>query len=291
MKCHQVQQAEKTNSTSATHHCNHLIFDDVDGIQIMENGFDGSLDTTMPYSYNTFMTAYRQDKDYQGNGDSDESDADVNDYRGGPSTISPTLTRQERKALDKEIPWQTIMKMDEATIGAYVEAARKEERSWMTFGSLEAVPREQAIAILRDSAAKKRVLRSRAAYRDKARGVPPLRPKCPIVAVGCGDPDLHVIQRESATPTRQAEHIIYTIFIAAKNGKLLGMKNAVWCLWSGDVSTAFLQGEPEQREKPLYLLPPQDWLTRRAGIFNASLYLRKHLWTSKCTSNLADARC
>lgn len=257
------------------HHCNHLISDDVDGIQIMENGFDGTLDTTMPYSHNTFMTAYRNDKDYQGNGDSDDSDADTTDYRGEKSTISPTLTRQERKALDKEIPWQAIMKMDEATIDAYVEAAKKEEKSWMTFGSVEPVPREQAMAILRDPVAKKRVLRSRAAYRDKARGVPPLRlrPKCRIVAVGCGDPDLHFIQRESATPTRQAEHIIYTIFIAAKNGKLLGMKNVVWCLWSGDVSTAFLQGEPEQRDQPLYLLPPQDGITRKAGIFDSPLFL------------------
>ena len=163
------------------------------------------------------------------------------------------------------------MNMEEETIKAYVDAAVAEETSWNTFNSVKPVPIEKARAILRDKIARKRVLRSRAAFRDKSRGIGPLKAKCRIVAVGCTDPDLWILQRESATPTRQSEFLVYAIFIAGKNGKLLGCALARWTLWAGDVKTAFLQGEPEERAQPLYLLPPSDGICQRAGIFKSSM--------------------
>lgn len=47
-----------------------------------------------------------------------------------------------------------------------------------------------------------------------------------------------------------------------------------WILWAGDVSAAFMQGAFENNERPeaLYLLPPQDEITLRAGTFQARLY-------------------
>ena len=258
-------------SQNSFHHrpdfCHDLTINDEDGLHTTTEGFDGSPEIYMPYASKTYMTAYRQDKDYAGNGDSDDSDADVADYRGERPGIQSTLTRQEKKALDKEIPWQNILNMDEKTVQAYIDAAKAEEASWNTFGSVRPLPREEAQAILRDKIAKKR------AFRDKARGVGELKAKCRIVAVGCTDPDLWILQRESATPTRQSEFLVFAIYIAGKNGMLLGDTGARWVLWAGDVKTAFLQGMPERRDKPLYLLPPSDGICQRAGIFQGALLL------------------
>ena len=261
-----------TNSISSTMQDHYVDFDndDVDGMTLMARGFDGSPDVYMPYSNKSFMTAYRQHGDYDGNGDSDESDADVKDFRGEQKPIPPTLTRQEKKALDKEIRWQNIMRMDEATIQQYVDAAKAEERSWLDFSSVRPISKKEAAKILGDKELRKRVLRSRAAFRDKSRGVGPLRPKCRIVAVGCSDPDLWTLQRESATPTRQSEFLVFAIYIAGRNGKMMGNPNAVWCLWAGDVKTAFLQGTPEQRSMPIFLLPPADGICKRADIFRGA---------------------
>ena len=45
-----------------------------------------------------------------------------------------------------------------------------------------------------------------------------------------------------------------------------------WLLWCGDIKTAFLQGTPDPRKLPLFLLPPQDGVTKLAGTFKAPLY-------------------
>jgi hypothetical protein len=268
----QSTQDERILNSFAKDHCIDFDINDVDGITRMTDGFDGSPEVHMPYASKTFMAAYRKDTNYTGNGDSDESDAEVEDLRGPRDAIPPTLTRQEKKALDKEIPWQTILNMDDKTIQAYVDAAKAEEVSWMQFNSVRPVPREEARRILNDKVMRKRILRSRAAFRDKSRGVGPLKPKCRIVAVGCTDPDLWTLQRESATPTRQSEFLVFAIFIAGRNGKMMGNPIACWTLWAGDVKTAFLQGEPEQRSMPLFLLPPTDGICKQAKIFeNATL--------------------
>ena len=107
-----------------------FVLDDVDGIHLLPEGFDGSNDIYMPYAHKIYMNAYRKDKNYHGTGSSDESDADVADFRGQKTPIAPTLTRQERKALDKEIPWQTILKMDQSSIRQErpIETSRRELR-------------------------------------------------------------------------------------------------------------------------------------------------------------------
>ena len=51
---------------------------------------------------------------------------------------------------------------------------------------------------------------------------------------------------------------------------MMGNPNAVWCLWAGDVKTAFLQGTPEQRSMPIFLLPPADGICKRADIFRGA---------------------
>ena len=118
---------------------------------------------------------------------------------------------------------------------------------------------------------RKRILKSRTAFRDKAKNVGPLRAKARC-GFGCNDPDLYSLSRESATPTRQAEMLVYAIFIFGKNGKM-NRDGTKWCLWTGDVKTAFLQGVPESREEPLYPAPPRDEVSIRAKTSPAPLYL------------------
>ena len=165
-------------------------------------------------------------------------DADADDHRGAQTAVAPKLTRQERKALDKEIPWQSILKMDKASINALVDAAKAEEKSWQQFGSVRPLSDGEAKVIFADKKLKRRILRSRAAYRDKAKGAEALRAKCQVVAIGCLDPDLWSLQREAATPTRQSEFVLCAVFLAGKNGLLNGNSTCIWLLWAGDVKTA-----------------------------------------------------
>eukprot|EP00438_Fugacium_kawagutii_P029741 Skav215795 [mRNA] locus=scaffold3885:36272:44804:+ [translate_table: standard] len=263
------QHDESQNSDELN--TNFISYDD--GIQHDDGSFDGSPDVFMPNPHRAFMNAYRNDAEYTGNGDSDISDAEVEDFRGERDAIPPTLTRQEQKALDKEIPWQKILQMDKKSIEAFVQSAKKEEAAWQQFQSVSPVPREEAQAILKDKIRRKRVLRSRAAFRDKARGLGELQAKTRIVALGCLDPDLFSLQREAATPLRQSEFLIMSIYVAGVNHMFMYNTNSTWCLWVGDVKTAFLQGEPDPRAEPLYLLPPQDGVCKLANIFPHELYL------------------
>ena len=45
-----------------------------------------------------------------------------------------------------------------------------------------------------------------------------------------------------------------------------------WCLWCGDVRTAFLQGQQEGRTQPLFMAPPRDGICVKAQVFSAPLY-------------------
>ena len=62
-------------------------------------------------------------------------------------------------------------------------------------------------------------MKSRAAYRDKNRGQPPLRPKTRVVVIGCADPDLRQLSRDSPAPTRLSEMIILCIATSGANGE------------------------------------------------------------------------
>jgi hypothetical protein len=67
---------------------------------------------------------------------------------------------------------------------------------------------------------------------------------------------------------------------------------AIWYLWCGDVvKTAFLQGEPDPRDEPLYLAPPRDQISILAKVFTSPLVPRQgeHLWFSISTKNVDHA--
>ena len=251
-------------------HYNMIFDDNQQCIRQVPSHFDGTADLVPQRPIDAFFQIYvstekPQELPQELDTSSDEEDG------GGINNNDGKLSRLEQKALDKEIPWRRIMESPKEIIQEYVKAIQKEEQSWKMWSSVRPLSPKEAGIIMQDKNLRKRVLRSRTAYRDKAKGVPPVRAKARVVALGHLDPDLFQLSRESATPCRQSEYLLLALYISGRNKMLLGGKS-VWKLWSGDVQTAFLQGQPEPRSSPLYLLPPQDAICKQAGVFTAPLY-------------------
>ena len=179
-----------------------------DGIQFRDHYQDGSEHVKMPYACHYAFQAYRAVPGYTGTGESSDSEASADDMTAGHQGTTKTLTRQEQKALDKEVPWQAILEMNQEDIDKYVDSAKAEETSWQQFNSVIPLTTQEASQVFKDPILKKRILRSRAAYRDKAKGQGPLKAKTRVVALGHLDPDLKELCRESATPTRQSEYML-----------------------------------------------------------------------------------
>ena len=119
---------------------------------------------------------------------------------------------------------------------------------------------------------RKRLVPSRNAYHDKNRGAgPDIKAKCRTVILGCLDPDLHMLNR-SPTPSKLAELVLLQIATAGLSG-LVELTGLRWSLWSGDVSTALLQGgAPAERDQPIWVKPPQDGVQALAKTFAHGLY-------------------
>lgn len=118
-----------------------------------------------------------------------------------------------------------------------------------------------------------RVLRTRACYRDKSCGQGEVRAKCRIVALGHLDPDLKQLSRNSGTPGRVAEQILYLFLVAGLNKALFDDGHS-WNGWLGDATTAFLQGvqDPSERSGPLFITPPKDGLIALTNTWTAKAY-------------------
>ena len=220
-----------------------------DGYQLNPPGYDGSEDLYMPVKNYFCFNAYRNSPEYDGNGDSDDTDATDTDMQKATSATSSSLTRQQTKQLEKELPWRTIMEGSPEYIDHFVEAVRAEEASFKTWSPLRPLSDDEVKEVLANPRLRRRVMRSRAAYRDKNKGLRPTRAKARVVIIGCTDPDLHELNRECATPTRQAEHVLLTFYISGRNRKLNHRKD-LWLLWGGDVKTAFLRGHRRNARTP-----------------------------------------
>ena len=210
--------------------------------------------------------------------DSDESEAEVpkttTSRTPSSSMTAPLykqgLTRQELKAMDREIPWRSILSMPEPYVEKFIEAVNKEAASWSEWQSVEPLSDQQAQQIYDDKEMRKRIIPARACYRDKSCGVGELRAKCRIVALGHLDPDLAEINRSSGTPGRVSEHMIFVMMTAGFNRELFGTKHG-WKAWSADAATAFLQGK-QARRLPIFLKPPNDGLIQLTNHWKAKLY-------------------
>ncbi|CAE7884771.1 RE2, partial [Symbiodinium necroappetens] len=146
-----------------------------------------------------------------------------------------------------EIPWRKILEMDTASIEVFKKATLKEAQSWKDWGSVKELSHEEAQRVLKDKILSRRILRTRSCFRDKSRGLTELM--CRVVALGHKDP--------------------------AGHNKEFCDTGLAWKAWSGDASTAFLQGDisASERDQPLYLLPPTDGITAMTDCWKAPLYL------------------
>ena len=134
----------------------------------------------------------------------------------------------------------------------------------MEWRSVKALSHQEVSDVLKD----KILARTRSCFRDKAKGLGPLRAKCRAVALGHCDPDLRRLNR---TLNRTSEHVLLLVLTAGSNNNT----KKKWFGWTGDAATAFLQGEQPATERtlPLYLKPPDDGVTRSTGCWKAPLYL------------------
>ena len=182
--------------------------------------------------------------------ESDSTDTDDNTYANNTETAHCRLSRQELKALDREIPWTQVIKGPR--VADYLRAVEKEALSWEKWGSVQPLTDEEASQVLKDKILSKRVLRARACCRDQARGQGPVRAKCTVVCLGHKDPDLFALNRQAPTPTRTSEHALLMVLVAGSNREY-GTFVLQWKGWTGDARTAFLQTQQQSRPLPLFL--------------------------------------
>ncbi|CAE7469062.1 CML10, partial [Symbiodinium pilosum] len=69
-------------------------------------------------------------------------------------------------------------------------SVQRRTTNWMRWGGIKPLSHKEADKILSDPKLSKRVLKSRAAYRDKNKGLGEVKAKCRVVLIGCNDPDI-----------------------------------------------------------------------------------------------------
>ncbi|CAK0827160.1 unnamed protein product [Prorocentrum cordatum] len=179
----------------------------------------------------------------------------------------PTMTRAERKAYDREIPWREIMSMDGSTIQSFLQATRKEYSNWVKWAPMVAVPDDVAKDMLNSPETRKSCIRARCCYRDKNCGQGELAAKCRGIAVGCSDPRLEALERRSPTTQR------ISFFAACQ--VLASMKiydpEGNWTACVGDLENSFFRGSREREDK-VYLIPPRDPRVIATGSWLDTLY-------------------
>ena len=215
--------------------------------------------------YRATAANVEEDDDILESSSNDENDKQTN-----------KMTRQQRKAMDREIPWRTIVNGNPKILDLYIAANQKEYRSWMEWNGVVPVEDAEAEIILADPVLKKRVILARNAYRNKNHGAGPgiedIIAKRRTVILGHHDPDLASLGRASPTPSKFSKSVLLQLACSGLNSNVenTGKK---WHLWAGDVKTAFLQGTPEAQHERLWMRPPRDGIQRLANTFPHRLYL------------------
>ena len=164
------------------------------------------------------------------------------------------------------MPWHVVEK--------FINSALTEYQGWMNWSTIRPLTRDEVTRVMNDPALKRRILKSRAAYKDKSKGIGKLKAKTRVVLIGCQDPDLRQLTRDSPTPTRLSEAIIMTIAASGAN-RLFQGDGRLWSLWLSDAEKAFLQKEQDSTERhdlPLFMEPPSDPIIQASGGFSAPLY-------------------
>ncbi|CAE7724502.1 GIP [Symbiodinium sp. CCMP2592] len=160
--------------------------------------------------------------------------------------------RGREKQLEKELPWNLIPQEQHE---AFKGAEQKQYMEHIEHEALEPLSVEESLRIMDEK--RDRVLQSRFAYRDKSyakrRKDPdvPWRHKARLVIGGHMDPDIaHGLQTTAPTVSRQSVMLLMQI--------LASRLADGWKAYAGDITAAFLNGGPLERE--LYLKQPRTGL-------------------------------
>ena len=188
---------------------------------------------------------------------------------GGPEPTENAvdLSRKERKAMDREIPWRAILQRSKDDIQKFIDAIIKEVANWEKYNPVEPIDDDEAERIMADPELRRRCIPSRVCYRDKNCGVGDLHAKARPVLLGFRDPDLRTMKRNASVMRRVTMFCI--LQIAASH---FHDPDGPWSVGCGDAMSAFLQGDQEDRPHELFMLPPRDPLVEAAGAFPHKLY-------------------
>eukprot|EP00969_Alexandrium_andersonii_P026886 1172982-Alexandrium_andersonii.AAC.1 len=93
----------------------------------------------------------------------DQAEEDyLQDHAGKlPDDELQTLSRKDRKAMDREIPWRDILKRSLADVAKFIDALNSKVEQWKKFDTVEEIPDVEADRILRDPALRRRCMPSR----------------------------------------------------------------------------------------------------------------------------------
>lgn len=73
-----------------------------------------------------------------------ESDAESSDLEEeAMDPLKGLQTRKEAKALEREVPWRSMLRLPPEQIVAYIKFNRKEETGWQKWGSIEPNPDDE----------------------------------------------------------------------------------------------------------------------------------------------------
>lgn len=171
-------------------------------------------------------------------------------YKYSHDVLLSLSQRKAQKALDKEIPYEKILEKDRE---AFKVAEKKEWQSWLDYDAVEVLSVEESNKI--KSQKKERILKSRYVFRNKNAGLVdekgvslPLRAKARLCVAGQNCPDCMSGEVRVDAPTVQHSSLTTFLHLVASLGWIEHWR-------SGDISSAFLQGE-ESKGEPLYMFPP-----------------------------------
>lgn len=126
------------------------------GLGLAPHGWDGNPDIYVPQrctAFQTFAAEYENTEPLSDSSDSEDDRGKIDSY--------DKLTRQEKKAMDREIPWRSIMKQGKRVIDKYVEANIKERKSWMAWDTIRPLHPEEARKVMQDPLLRKRIIPAR----------------------------------------------------------------------------------------------------------------------------------
>lgn len=156
----------------------------------------------------------------------------------------------------------------------FTQSAVNEYTGWMTWSGILPLSQKEADAVWADPVLRRRVMKSRAAYKNKSKAPGIIQAKTRVVLIVCNDPDLTRLTRDSPTPTRLSEFVILAIAASGAN-RAFQEDGLQWHLWLSDAEKAFLQGVQDKTERgnqPPNMAPPRDPTLEAANAYPAPLY-------------------